>query len=144
MQVRRRSSVKEIGVGIIGCGYWGPNLVRNLNALGDCKVRWICDLRATRLHHLSSLYSNIKTTNDFRRILSDDRVNAVVVATPVSTHFDLARAGLLAGKHVFVEKPLARSFLRTITNPTYISPDRNPAIIIEKAVSSITVRVYES
>jgi predicted dehydrogenase len=109
IQVRRQSVRGNIGVGIIGCGYWGPNLVRNLNALGDCSVKWLCDLRAKRLQHLSSLYPSIPTTNDFHKLLSDKQVNAVVVATPVSTHFTLAKASLLAGKHVFVEKPLARS-----------------------------------
>jgi predicted dehydrogenase len=96
-------------VGIIGCGYWGPNLVRNLNALGDCTVRWLCDLRPQRLQHLSSLYSSLQTTGDFRKLLADKEVQAIVVATPVSTHFKLAKAALMAGKHVFVEKPLARS-----------------------------------
>ena len=67
IQVRRQSSKGSFGVGIIGCGYWGPNLVRNLNALGDCTVRWLCDLNPKRLQHMSSLYSSLKTTGNFQR-----------------------------------------------------------------------------
>lgn len=109
IQVRKSSKSGEVGVGVIGCGYWGPNLLRNLQALDDCNVRWLCDLSAQRLKHMKSLYSSLRTTNDFRQMLEDKQVHAVVIATPVSTHHALAKASLLAGKHTFVEKPLARS-----------------------------------
>ncbi len=109
IRVRRQSVSGRIGIGIIGCGYWGPNLVRNLNSIGDCSVRWLCDLNPKRLQHLSSLYTVAKTTSNFELVLNDKQVQAVVIATPVGTHFPLAKASLLAGKHVFVEKPLARS-----------------------------------
>ncbi len=109
IKVRRQSSKTGIGVGVIGCGYWGPNLLRNLNALPDCKVHWLCDLSPQRLTHMKSLYSQLRTTNDYQRLLEDKLVQAVVIATPVGTHHALAKASLLAGKHTFVEKPLARS-----------------------------------
>lgn len=109
IRVRRRAASAKMGVGVIGCGYWGPNLIRNLNALGDCEVRWLCDLDAKRLQHLSRLYSIPGTTHDMQQLLDDKNVHAIIIATPVSTHFKLAKASLMAGKHVFVEKPLARS-----------------------------------
>jgi len=109
IRVRRPSNSSKLGVGIIGCGYWGPNLVRNLNTLNDCSVRWLCDLNPKRLQHLKSLYSTLRTTDNHRALLDDPRVDAIVIATPVSTHFALAKASLEAGKHTFVEKPLARS-----------------------------------
>ncbi len=109
IRVAKRPASKKLGVGIIGCGYWGPNLVRNLSTLGDCKVHWISDLNEKRLSHLRSFYPTVGTTHDYQVLLNDKRVDAVVIATPVGTHHKLAKASLLAGKHVFVEKPLARS-----------------------------------
>jgi len=109
IQARAQSNGALTGVGVIGCGYWGPNLVRNLNSLDDCAVRWVCDLSPKRLNHLRSLYPSLQTTDNHLELLNDKDVNAVVIATPVSTHFGLAKASLLAGKHTFVEKPLAAS-----------------------------------
>lgn len=109
IRVRKNPLPDKIGVGIIGCGYWGPNLVRNLNSLDDSSVRWLCDLNSGRLEHLKKLYSSLQTTQDHQVLLDDPSVHAIVIATPVSTHFKLAKASLLAGKHTFVEKPLARS-----------------------------------
>jgi predicted dehydrogenase len=80
-----------------------------LSTLGDCKVHWISDLNENRLKHLRSLHPSVGTTNDYQVLLNDKRVDAVVIATPVSTHHRLAKASLQAGKHTFVEKPLARS-----------------------------------
>jgi predicted dehydrogenase len=109
IRVRKGAGRSAIRVGIIGCGYWGPNLVRNLNALNGCEVRWMCDLNESRLSYLKRLYPGIRTTRNHEDILADGRVDAVVIATPVSTHYPLARSSLLAGKHTFVEKPMARS-----------------------------------
>ena len=109
IRVRKPGARAKLGVGVIGCGYWGPNLVRNLNSLSDCSVRWLCDLNPKRLDHLKSLYPTLKTTDSHQTLLDDPHVEAIVIATPVSTHFKLAKASLMAGKHTFVEKPLARS-----------------------------------
>jgi predicted dehydrogenase len=109
IRARRRHNGTRLGVGVIGCGYWGPNLVRNLNSIQDCSVRWLCDLDRKRLQHMSSLFSSLKTTDNYTVLLEDPHVDAIVIATPVSTHFKLAKACLLAGKHTFVEKPLAPS-----------------------------------
>lgn len=109
IQVRRKTTRQVLNVGVIGCGYWGPNLIRNLNSLTDCKVRWICDLDRPRLNHLTSLYPGSQGTSDYLKVIRDRQVDAVIIATPVSTHHRLARECLVAGKHTFVEKPLARS-----------------------------------
>jgi predicted dehydrogenase len=95
-----------IGVGVIGYGYWGPNLVRNFSEAPGCRVVGVSDLREDRLGSLRGRYPTIKTTTDYRELLSDPAVDAVAIATPVSTHFDLATQALRAGKHVLVEKPL--------------------------------------
>lgn len=100
---------KRTVVAVIGCGYWGPNLVRNFNQLPISKVKYCCDLDHARLKHMKSLYPDVITTDDYSQILSDPEVQAVAVATPVSTHFPIARDCLEAGKHVLVEKPLAAS-----------------------------------
>lgn len=95
-----------IKAGVIGCGYWGPKLVRNFHDLPDTAVEWVCDLRQDRLDHLKGLYPQVKTTKDCRDLWASD-IDAVAIATPVATHHRLAVAALQAGKHVLVEKPLA-------------------------------------
>lgn len=96
-----------IKVGVIGYGYWGPNLVRNFMAAPGSSVEAVCDLKEERLAPLRKLYPSVRTSNDTRELIRDPTVDAVVIATPVSSHFDLAMEALRAGKHVLVEKPLA-------------------------------------
>src|SRR6185436_10078027 len=96
-----------IKVGVIGYGYWGPNLVRNFIAAPGSMVTRVCDLREERLGPLQRLYPGIKTCNQSTELINDPEIDAVVIATPVSSHFALAMAALKAGKHVLVEKPLA-------------------------------------
>jgi predicted dehydrogenase len=98
-----------LNVGVVGCGYWGPNLVRNFRALSGCRVRFVCDHDENRLRHMKSLYPEVETTTELADLIECKSLDAVVVATPVGTHHALALAALQAGKHVFVEKPLARS-----------------------------------
>ncbi len=92
-------------VGVVGLNYWGPNLVRNFDDLAD--LRWLCDLDEELLAKLSARYPNAKATTDLGDLLADGELDAVVVATPVPTHYALAKQALEAGKHVFVEKPPA-------------------------------------
>jgi predicted dehydrogenase len=92
---------------VIGAGYWGPNLIRNFNQIPGARVAYVCDLDAAKLAPLAAQYPNLTTTRDYHQALSDSQVDAVVIATPVSTHRALALDALRAGKHVFVEKPLA-------------------------------------
>jgi len=98
-----------IGVGLIGYGYWGPNLLRNFYEQPEATVVGVSDLRPERLVQVSARYPTVHTTTDYRELLDDTRIDMVAIATPVSTHFDLAMAALKAGKHVLVEKPFAAS-----------------------------------
>ena len=98
-----------LGVAVVGLGYWGPNLVRNLHEVSGAEVVVACDRRQEALDTLARRYPAIRRTTDIEEVLDDPAVEAVVVATPVSTHHALALSGLMAGKHVFVEKPLAAS-----------------------------------
>lgn len=96
-----------INVGVIGCGYWGPNLIRNFNSQPGAELSYISDLNRDRLKHVGLLYPNTRQTTDYQEILGDPKVDAVVVATPMSTHFKLGSEVLNAGKHLFLEKPMA-------------------------------------
>jgi predicted dehydrogenase len=96
-----------VNVALIGVGYWGPNLARALADIPGCRLGTICDADEARLKRLGRLHPESRLTADFATVLDDDEVDAVVIATPVATHYDLARQALQAGKHVMVEKPLA-------------------------------------
>ena len=98
-----------VRVAVVGLGYWGPNLVRNLYEIPGADVATVCDTRATTLEAVSRRYPAIACTTRFDDILEDASIDAVVIATPVFTHAGLATRALSAGKHVFVEKPLAAS-----------------------------------
>jgi len=104
-----KSVKKLVKVGVVGCGYWGPNLVRNLRQASDCNLKLLCDVSEQRLRHMQRLYPDLQVTTQFENILNDAEIEAVVIATPVRFHYDMAKAALLAGKHVFVEKPIART-----------------------------------
>ena len=96
-----------IGVGIIGLGYWGPNLLRNVADLPGARLVCASDLRADRLDAAAARYPWMRTTRDAAGLIADPAIDAVAIATPVSTHFELAMAALGAGKHVLVEKPVS-------------------------------------
>lgn len=99
----------KLNIGVVGCGYWGPNLIRNFNSLHDCNLKAVCDLSVERLRHMQSLYPHVEVYNDYPRFLSEAGLDAVVVATSVRMHHPMCKAALLAGKHVLVEKPMAAS-----------------------------------
>ena len=100
---------KKLNVGVVGCGYWGPNLIRNFRALRDCNLKMMCDLSEERLLHLKSLYPEVEAVTDYNGMLASGGLDAVVIATAVRTHFPMAKAALMAGKHTFIEKPMASS-----------------------------------
>ena len=100
---------QPVRMAVVGCGYWGPNLIRNLHSLPQAELKIMCDLDQSRLKHLSGLYPQVSTETDYRRVVENKDVDAVVVATPVHLHFPVAKAGLEAGKHTFIEKPMASS-----------------------------------
>ena len=95
-----------INVGVIGCGYWGPNLLRNFVDHEAAQLRWICDLDAARVAEMGRRYPMAHTSTDYRKLVDDPDLDAVAVVTPVATHFSIAQEFLRAGKHVLVEKPL--------------------------------------
>jgi predicted dehydrogenase len=97
--------VTRLRVGQAGLGYWGRNLARNFDDLAD--VRWLCDASEQRRQEFAERYPGARVTGDFAEVLADSDVEAVVIATPVPTHYPIAKAALEAGKHVFVEKPPA-------------------------------------
>ena len=104
--VRRAAAVPPVRIGVIGYGYWGPNLVRNFAEYPGSEVVGIADMREDRLAPVARRYPGVVTTTDHRDLLNDPSVDAIVISTPISTHFDLALAALQAGKHVLVEKTL--------------------------------------
>jgi predicted dehydrogenase len=95
-----------IGVAVVGYGYWGPNLVRNFWSVPGAKLVSVCDKRPERLASVNAQFPAVEVTADFDDVLKDSRVDVVAVATPVSSHYDLALRALQAGKHVFIEKPM--------------------------------------
>jgi predicted dehydrogenase len=98
-----------VNIAIIGYGYWGPNLVRNFSATPGASVKWVADLRTERLEIAKRNFPSIETTTELERVIQDPEVHAVVIATPVFTHFELGMKALLAGKHVLLEKPMTDS-----------------------------------
>lgn len=98
-----------VDIAIVGCGYWGPNLTRNFNALADCQVTVICDADPARLQHMKKLYSGVDVCRDFDEVLGRTDVDAVVIATPTRLHYSMALKALESGRHVLVEKPMATS-----------------------------------
>ena len=106
-----------VRIGVIGYGYWGPNLVRNFTEAPDTQVIAVADMRSERLQLVSRRYPGVEVTLDYRDVLNNPEVDAVAISTPVSTHFPLALEALQAGKHVLVEKPMT-------SDSTGETPDR--------------------
>lgn len=99
----------SVNIALVGLGYWGPNLARNLAAVPEAQLHTLCDLRADRLAAFRRHYPEARLTADYSAILQDRAIDGVVIATPVHTHFAFAKRALQAGKHVMVEKPLAQT-----------------------------------
>jgi len=98
---------KSISVGVVGCGYWGPLLVRNFKNLSNCNLKAVCDVNEVRLKHMRGLYPDVEYLTDHQQFLNASGLDAVIIATPVKDHHALAKASLHAGKHTFIEKPMA-------------------------------------
>tara|TARA_B100001109_G_C18856363_1_gene471877 strand:+ start:45 stop:1010 length:966 start_codon:yes stop_codon:yes gene_type:complete len=97
-------------VGLIGCGYWGKNLIRNFNSSESFQLVKVADLNPIRLEEVNALYSNLKTIKKTDELLNDHTIELVVIATPVNTHYELTKKALLHDKHVLVEKPMTESY----------------------------------
>ena len=95
----------SVRIGVVGAGYWGPNIIRNFYQIPTCEMARCCDLDEKRLTHMRNLYPGVQTTTNFDDITSDGAVDAVAVCTHVSAHYPLAKKALQAGKHVLIEKP---------------------------------------
>lgn len=96
-------------IGVVGCGYWGPNLIRNFRNLEGCRMKTMCDLDLNRLAHLKKLYPDIAVESEYDALVEDTEITAIAIATAVNQHYEIAKKALLAGKHVFIEKPMASS-----------------------------------
>jgi predicted dehydrogenase len=101
-----------LNIGVIGYGYWGPNLVRNFSELADARVHTVADLNPKALETVTRRYPATKVTTDAQALIRDPEIDAVAIATPVSTHFSLAMAALRAGKHVWLEKPMTETSMQ--------------------------------
>ena len=99
----------SLNIGVVGCGYWGPNLIRNFRSLPGCNMKTMCDISEERLSHLKGLYPEIEGETEYEKMLGDKSIHAIAVATAVKYHYPLAKAALEAGKHTFIEKPMASS-----------------------------------
>ena len=100
---------EPLSIAVVGLGYWGPNLVRSLWEIEGVNIAAVCDSNRAALSPITRRYPSIRGVQQFEDVLDDDRIHAIAIATPVHMHFAMARAALLAGKHVFVEKPMAES-----------------------------------
>lgn len=104
---KRNMETKRVSIGLIGCGYWGPNLVRNYVSFDDVDFKGVCDASEDRLNIILSKYPMLNGTNNADELIYDDDIDALIIASSAVTHHDLAKKALEAGKHVFVEKPLS-------------------------------------
>lgn len=98
-----------INVGVIGFGYWGPNIVRNLTVIKETTVKAVCDINSHALKYVKELYPYVNACHDYEELIKSKKIDAVAIVTPVSTHFEIAKKALEAGKHIFVEKPFTET-----------------------------------
>jgi predicted dehydrogenase len=107
-------SSSPIRIGVVGCGYWGQHLVRNFSEVSGVEVRAVCDFNLNSLAAVKRRYPKVELKPNFRELISDTRIDAIVIATPMATHFPFARTALLGGKHVLVEKPMCTSSVEAL------------------------------
>ena len=107
-----QSPSATVRVGVIGYGYWGPNIARNIHGLDNCELAAICDRSPAALQRAQRAYPGVSLTTELSEVLTSPDIDAVAVITPVWTHFELAKAALENGKHVFVEKPFTSTSRR--------------------------------
>ena len=118
-----------INTAVIGFGYWGPNLARNIFQSTSMSLEVICDISQARLDKAHKLYPSVKLTTDFNEIIDDNKIEAIFIATPVNTHYELARKALLKGKHVLLEKPMTGS-LKEAKELLKISKKMNKVLLV--------------
>ena len=104
----------NLNVAVIGCGYWGPNLVRNFNAAPNCTLKTLCDTNPDRLNAMKALYPHVQMVSDYKQVISDPDIQAIIIALPVHLHYPIAKAALEMNKHVLIEKPMTASAAESI------------------------------
>lgn len=119
-----------INLAIVGYGYWGKNLVRNFYYLDGCHIEYVCEKNIKTAEKCSSTYPNINVVDDVETLLNDQNVDAIVIATPVDTHYQLAKDALLHSKHVLVEKPLTSSY-KEAKELVYIALEKNKILMVD-------------
>ncbi|HLH23180.1 MAG TPA: Gfo/Idh/MocA family oxidoreductase [Chloroflexota bacterium] len=122
-------ATRTVRVGVVGAGYWGPNLIRNFAALPDVALAMICDLDPKRLHAVGEHYPDVALTTNYQDLLDSD-LDAIAIATPVKTHYSLVKQALLAGKHVLVEKPLTAN-VRQAAELVSLAAERNLLLMVD-------------
>jgi predicted dehydrogenase len=103
--------MKKINIALVGLGYWGPNYLRILNEIYEVQIRYCCDLNVDKLEKIKQMYPSIDVTDDYRKIANDREVEGVIIATPLNTHYNIAKSFLKGGKHVLVEKPFTKTYV---------------------------------
>ena len=123
-------SGKKVGIGVVGLGYWGPNLVRNFSEVDNCKVTMACDSDEERLKRIQTRYPFIEGTTKYEDLVNASEIDAVAIATPVSTHYELVRKALERGKHVLVEKPMCAT-VREAKSLIEIAQDNSKILMVD-------------
>lgn len=126
----KKMEQKGIKIGIIGCGYWGPNLIRNFNNLDDSQLAYVCDIDKEKLKKIKSAFFDTKITTNYLEVLEDESVDAIVIATPVFKHYQLAKDALLHNKHVLIEKPMT-STSEQAKEIIQIAKEKNKILMID-------------
>jgi len=122
--------MNKIKVAVVGFGYWGPNIVRNFNAQSNCDVDYVVDSRDERLAIVNENYPETRTTKDLDEVISNTTIDAIIVATPVYTHYEIAKKALQSGKHVLLEKPMTSS-VREAEELIDISIKNNKVLMVD-------------
>jgi predicted dehydrogenase len=122
--------MSKVRIAVVGCGYWGQNLIRNFADLDNAELAAVCDFNLNALARVKRRYPAVALKNNYVDVLADSRIHAVVIATPVSTHYQFAKQALLAGKHVLVEKPLATS-TRHVQDLIDLSEKHNRTLMVD-------------
>jgi len=121
---------QKLKVGIIGCGYWGPNLIRNFDNVEGADLYYICDVDETKMLSIKANYPKVKTTRNYHEIINDSEVDTIVIALPVLDHYPIAKDGLLANKHVLVEKPMT-SNVEEAKELIRIAKEKNKILMVD-------------
>jgi len=119
-----------IKIGVIGCGYWGPNIIRNLSQISQVDVSYICDIDENKTNSIKKVYPNIRSVKDYREILKDPEVDAVAIVLPVGKHYEVAKEALLNNKHVLIEKPITAS-VKEAEDLIKIANEKNKIVMVD-------------